>query len=133
VGKGPISQKSLSEAKSFPLLQSFPKTHSSHTQNSGPTLTLETPAMRGAFLVSAHRTTSELRTICAVAVARGVSVVLRLLSSESVRRAAGASALCVGLAVQVGLCFLAMYLIDLSVSLFELWADLARKHLELTL
>jgi len=32
----------------------------------------------------------------------------------------------------MGLCFLAMYLIDLSISLFELWADLARKHLELT-
>jgi hypothetical protein len=33
----------------------------------------------------------------------------------------------------MGLCFTAMYLIDLSISLFGLWADLARKHLELTL
>lgn len=25
------------------------------------------------------------------------------------------------------------YLVDLSISLFELWADLARKHLEITM
>lgn len=83
--------------------------------------------------MSSHRTISTARTILAVAVARGVSVVLRLLHSPNTRSIAGASALCVGLTVQVGLLFLAMYLIDLSVSLFELWADLARKHLELTL
>lgn len=87
----------------------------------------------GALLVSSHRTISTARTIFAVAVARGVSAVLRLLHSPNARSIAGSAALCVGLAVQMGLCFLAMYLIDLSVSLFELWADLARKHLELTL
>lgn len=82
------------------------------------------------------RTTSQLQqvqTILAVAVARAVSFVLRVLRSHHARHVAGSAALCVGLAVQVGLLFCAMYLIDLSVSLFELWADLARKHLELTL
>jgi hypothetical protein len=35
--------------------------------------------------------------------------------------------------VDAALCFLAMYLIDLGISLMELWAELARKHFELTL
>lgn len=41
--------------------------------------------------------------------------------------------LLVGLLVQVVLLFVAGYLIDLGVSLMELWAELARKHLEITL
>jgi hypothetical protein len=41
--------------------------------------------------------------------------------------------LLVGLLMQVLLLFVAGYLIDLGVSLMELWAELARKHLELTL
>ena len=40
--------------------------------------------------------------------------------------------MCVGLILQVGLCLITMYLIDLSLSLFELWTLLAQKHLELT-
>jgi hypothetical protein len=39
----------------------------------------------------------------------------------------------VGLVVQGALILTAAYLVDLSVSLMELWADLARKHLEITL
>jgi hypothetical protein len=39
----------------------------------------------------------------------------------------------VGLVVQGALLLTAAYLIDLGLSLMELWADLARKHLELTL
>jgi hypothetical protein len=35
--------------------------------------------------------------------------------------------------VDAALCLLAMYLIDLGISLMELWTELARKHLELTL
>lgn len=62
-----------------------------------------------------------------------LSLVLRVLRSHNARSIAGAAAVCLGLAVQMGLCFTAMYLIDLSISLFGLWADLARKHLELTL
>jgi hypothetical protein len=39
----------------------------------------------------------------------------------------------VGLAVQVVLLWVAGELLDLYVSAVELWAELARKHLELTL
>lgn len=95
--------------------------------------TLEFSPALGAFLVSAHRAITTARTIIAVAVGRALSTVLRVLASHSGRKVLGAAALCLGLAVQMGLCFTAMYLIDLSISLFELWADLARKHLELTL
>jgi hypothetical protein len=35
--------------------------------------------------------------------------------------------------VECVLLLLAFYLVDLSISLMELWADLARKHLEITL
>lgn len=73
------------------------------------------------------------RTILAVTIARAVSLVLRLLSRGGVRKAAAYIPVCVGLALQVGLCLVTMYLIDLSISLFELWTDLAQKHLELTL
>jgi hypothetical protein len=38
-----------------------------------------------------------------------------------------------GLLVQGALLLTAAYLIDLAVSLMELWTELARKHLELTL
>lgn len=40
--------------------------------------------------------------------------------------------LVVGVLVQVVLLLSACYVIDLAVSLMELWAELARKHLELT-
>jgi hypothetical protein len=36
-------------------------------------------------------------------------------------------------AVQVALVVATAHLVDLSVSLMELWAELARKHLEITL
>lgn len=38
-----------------------------------------------------------------------------------------------GVIVQAVTLAMCAYLIDLSVSLFELWAELARKHLELTM
>lgn len=41
--------------------------------------------------------------------------------------------LLVGLVVQMVLVLLAAYMTDLSISLMELWVDLARKHMELTL
>lgn len=39
----------------------------------------------------------------------------------------------VGLVVQVVLLLVLAYMIDLAISLMELWAELARKHMELTL
>lgn len=41
--------------------------------------------------------------------------------------------LLVGILGQIVLLLVASYLVDLSVSLMELWAELARKHLEITL
>jgi hypothetical protein len=37
------------------------------------------------------------------------------------------------LIVELVLMFVAFYLVDLSISLMELWAELAAKHLEITL
>lgn len=55
------------------------------------------------------------------------------LSPERRASTVGVVLLLVGLVVQVVLASLAGYLVDLSLSLVELWADLARKHLEITL
>lgn len=41
--------------------------------------------------------------------------------------------LALGLVLQVLLILTAAYVVDLALSLMELWAELARKHLELTL
>lgn len=69
--------------------------------------------------------------------ARGASEQLRRLAgpflSLQARRVAIYTLMLVGLAVQVGLVWLAGELVDLYVSAVELWAELARKHLELTL
>jgi hypothetical protein len=46
---------------------------------------------------------------------------------------AGRLLLLVGIAVQLILIYWLGELLDLSVSLMEVWAELARKHLELTL
>lgn len=50
-----------------------------------------------------------------------------------VRVALHTAVIVLGLAVQAMMLLTAAYLIDLAVSLMELWADLARKHLEITL
>jgi hypothetical protein len=39
----------------------------------------------------------------------------------------------VGLVVQVALTLMVWQLVDLTVSLMEVWAELARKHLEIVL
>jgi hypothetical protein len=73
---------------------------------------------RGLLAVTAH---------AALARSRG------LFHSQHGRNVAAYLALVLGLVVQGVMILTAAYLIDLSVSLMELWADLARKHLELTL
>lgn len=65
--------------------------------------------------------------------ARALARPARLFSSQLARQVFAWALLIVGLVVQLVLVWLAGYLIDLSVSLMELWAELARKHLELTL
>lgn len=56
-----------------------------------------------------------------------------LFSSPVVRYAVSWALLSLGLVMQLLLLWLAGYLIDLAISLMELWAELARKHLEITL
>lgn len=56
-----------------------------------------------------------------------------LFSSQHGRRLVAYLALVLGLVVQVVMVLTAAYLVDLSISLMELWAELARKHLEITL
>lgn len=67
----------------------------------------------------------------------GASALLRLgalaFSSRLVQVVLLRVLLLLGLLLQVVLLFVAGYLIDLGISLMELWAELARKHLELTL
>jgi len=50
-----------------------------------------------------------------------------------IRRALHTCLIVVGLVVQMVLMLTVAYLCDLALSLMELWADLARKHLELTM
>lgn len=56
-----------------------------------------------------------------------------LFSSPLVRVMSVRVLLLLGLVLQGALILTAAYLVDLSVSLMELWAELARKHLELTM
>ena len=48
-------------------------------------------------------------------------------------KALGVASILLGLAAEIILVLVTCYLVDLSLSLMELWAELARKHLELTL
>lgn len=73
------------------------------------------------------------RGLLYVAAARVLNCLARLCRSPRVRRLCILLGALVGLVVQAGLILTAAYLVDLSLSLMELWADLARKHLELTL
>lgn len=57
----------------------------------------------------------------------------RVFLAQRVRHAAAYVLLLVGLVVQGILVLVACYLIDLGIALMELWAELARKHLELTI
>ena len=61
---------------------------------------------------------------------RGVG---RLFRSHRARVVTAYIVVLVGLMGQIVLLLVASYLIDLTLSLMELWADLARKHLEITL
>lgn len=93
-----------------------------------------------ARLVTSHR---EIRT-GVLPVTRAVILLLRsaLVSSPMRTRAllrsrwrslVSAGLVLAGLVVQVVLVHLMYELVDLTLSLMEVWAELARKHLELTL
>lgn len=73
------------------------------------------------------------RGLLYVAARRWLAPAARLAFNPGVRKTAGALLLLLGLVVQVVFMFITAYLVDLSISLMDLWADLARKHLELTM
>jgi hypothetical protein len=56
-----------------------------------------------------------------------------LARSQQWRNTARIALLLLGLVVQALMLLTAAYLCDLALSLMELWAELARKHLELTM
>jgi hypothetical protein len=56
-----------------------------------------------------------------------------LLRSPRLARLVHGLLLVVGIVMQGALLLTAAYLVDLAVSLMELWTELARKHLEITL
>lgn len=62
-----------------------------------------------------------------------VAWAVRVWKNPRARQMATLIMLLVGLLVQLGLVLLAGYLVDLSLSLMDLWVELARKHLELTM
>jgi hypothetical protein len=64
---------------------------------------------------------------------RFLNWVAGLLHKQPVRQALHTCLIVLALVLQGMLLLTAAYLIDLALSLMELWADLARKHLELTL
>ena len=64
---------------------------------------------------------------------RWLAPVARAARSQRLRAVLGPLLLILGLMVQLVLVGLAGYLVDLSISLMDLWAELARKHLEITL
>lgn len=67
---------------------------------------------------------------------RGSELVARIFPPKGrgpLVRLVGVAVLVLALLGEIVLTLTVAYLIDLSVSLMELWAELARKHLELTL
>jgi len=52
---------------------------------------------------------------------------------RAIRRWAPLVLVCLSLVVQAVLVYVTAELVDLCISLMELWAELARKHLEITL
>lgn len=73
------------------------------------------------------------RGLLAVELCRVLALLVRVCRSPRVRHVGAYLVVLVGLVVQGAMILTAAYLIDLGLSLMELWADLARKHLELTL
>lgn len=69
----------------------------------------------------------------AVAVRGVLTLLSRTRESQQFRRVVHIALVLLAFVVQGALLLTAAYLCDLALSLMELWADLARKHLELTL
>jgi len=68
-----------------------------------------------------------------VAVSRRSVALWDLCHQPAGRRLLHSLLICLGLVVQGVLLLVVGYMVDLCISLMELWAELARKHLEITL
>ena len=73
------------------------------------------------------------RHLRAVAVPQLLARLWALCGHPAARRALRTCLILLGVVVQALMLLTAAYLCDLALSLMELWAELARKHLELTL
>jgi hypothetical protein len=73
------------------------------------------------------------RGLLYVAAAQLLARAARLFRDRRARRLAAYLAAFAALAVQGAMLLTAAYLVDLSISLMELWAELARQHLRITL
>lgn len=73
------------------------------------------------------------RGLLFVLIGRWLALVARVGRSHRVRASVAYLLIAVGLVSQLVLLLVAGYLIDLSLSLMNVWTDLARKHLEITL
>lgn len=73
------------------------------------------------------------RGLLYVALNHWLAPVVKAARSQRLLSALGPLLLVLGLVGQVVLLCLAGYLVDLGISLMELWAELARKHMELTM
>lgn len=73
------------------------------------------------------------RGLLYVTLGRWLAPAVKVIGSKHLRAVLGAVLFWVGLLLQLVLLGLAGALVDLSIDLAELWAELARKHLEITL
>lgn len=73
------------------------------------------------------------RGLLIVAARSWLAPAARLAFNPGVLKTGAGLLVLVGLVVQIVLMFVVGYLIDLSINLMDLWAELARKHLELTM
>lgn len=73
------------------------------------------------------------RGLLCVELGRWLALLARTARSQRLRAVLGPLLLTLGLLVQVVLVCMAGYLVDLSISLVDLWLELARKHLEITM
>lgn len=69
----------------------------------------------------------------AVAVPQLLALLRDLCGRPAARRALQTCLIVLGAVVQILMLLTAAYLLDMALSLMELWAELARKHLEITL
>ena len=76
---------------------------------------------------------SAWRGLLYVILGQALRVLARVWRSQRGQKVVHTALILLGLVTQAVMLLVAAYLCDLALSLMELWADLATKHLELTL